>query len=94
MRAAKVMLQRAAEKLAERAEECFDRAEAQHQVADLQHENAEHIAALGHALEADAAELFAKSETRASLDAPPPKPGESRAAARVENDHPEFGKFE
>jgi hypothetical protein len=85
MRAAKATIQRAAEKLAERAEECFDRAEAQHQVADLQHENAEHIAALGHALEADAAELFAESETRAPLDAAPPKP-RSQAAARAENE--------
>ena len=74
MRAAKATLRRAAEKLVERAEECFERAEDQHKVADLQHENAEHIAALGHALEADAAELFGEGELHAAPEIPSLKP--------------------
>jgi hypothetical protein len=69
MRFAKTLLEKSAEKLVEKAADCFDLAKTQHDIADEQHTSADnldtsadHLDKLGHALEADAAQL--RGETK------------------------------
>jgi hypothetical protein len=64
-------IEQAVEKLAEKAELCFERAEAQHKIADIQHANAEKLAVLGLALEADAVALNGELEMVAGRNSPP-----------------------
>jgi hypothetical protein len=79
MHSEKALMHKAADRLIKKAADCFDIAEAQHYVAEKQHEsasrqhcnadaleaNANKLDGIGHALEADAAEIYGSTKVGA-----------------------------